>query len=152
MAFGVDLNENLSKVLGKMDHDKLMKTLKAMTGEGKLRRSAARTSNMKKIHEQDMNDQADGVGYATGIALKNTIGQVKNKEKSIARNPKGTLPPLLKCRFHHERYCQKLGHTRSNHKDCFMFGKTREVRDVAEREIRKELLEQELEKGNTKRK
>ena len=31
-----------------------------------------------------------------------------------------------------------------------MFGKTREVRDVAEREIRKELLEDELKKGDTK--
>ena len=151
-AFGVDLNENLSKVLAKMDHEKLMKSLKAISGEGKLRRSAARTSKMKKMHQQDMTDQADGVGYETGIALKKATVQVKNKEKSTARNPKGTLPSLLKCRFHHQRYCNKLGHTRSNHKDCFMFGKTREVRDVAEREIRKELLDQELEKGNTKRK
>jgi hypothetical protein len=151
-AFGVDLNENLTKVLDQMDHDKLMKTIKAISGEGKLRRSAARTSKMKKMHQQDMTDQADGVGYATGIALKKATLQVKNKVKSIARNPKGTLPSLLKCKFHHERYCQKLGHTRSNHKDCFMLGKTREERDAAEKEIRKELLEQELEKGNTKRK
>ena len=71
------------------------------------------------------------------------------KEKLTVRNPKGTVPSMLKCRFYHERYCQKLGHTKCNHKDCFMFGKTRLLREVAEREICEEFLEDELKKGDT---
>ena len=117
------MDDNLKTILQTMDSDELCKSLRAMTGEGKLRRSTARTKIIIKMHQQDMQGQADGVGYTTGITLKYALGQVKMKEKSTARNPKGAIPSMLKYRLYHERYCQKLGHTKFNHKDCFVSGK-----------------------------
>ena len=103
--FGVDLNDKLASLLVKMDKDKLRKSLNTMSSEGKLRRNAARTNKIKKLHTQGMHDQADGVGYVTDIALKQVMGQVKLKEKSTTSNPKGTVPSTLKCKVYHERYC-----------------------------------------------
>jgi len=60
---------------------------------------------------------------------------VKNAKKTLKhapkRNPEGTLPSEWKCKFHHSKFCSKIGHRDARSDDCCMHGKSKEEQDAA---------------------
>ena len=71
-------------------------------------------------------------------AMKHLKKDLKNEN----RNPKGLPAPQRKFCYYHPNFCTKLGHVSCNHWDCFMFGKSEDVRNQAKTQIHQEKLKQ----------
>jgi len=52
------------------------------------------------------------------LALAAAVKKVKDLHD--VRNPKGTPAALMRCKFHHPRYCNVLGHTSAASRFCLM--------------------------------
>ena len=67
---GLVFDDNLRKVLRRMQMDKDRKRKLAKTKEGKSKRSRNRTEKMWNVLTLDMQAQKAGIVYETGVALK----------------------------------------------------------------------------------
>ena len=148
-VFALDLDDNLASVLKTMDEQKKRQSELAISKQGKLRRNKNRTAKMNILHKQDMADQSAGITYEAGIGLKKAREKIKLKEQIRRRQQRDIVPALQTCRYHHVKYCRKVGHSKSNHKDCYMYRKSKVFRDAVEKEILAELLDQEIKEGDT---
>ena len=140
------MNQSLQTVLQTMDDRKGRKREVANTKLGKRKRSAAKYEKYNKALKDDMTAQRDGTNYGQGIAMKQASKQAKTNRSATRRNPSGTSPSQMKCRFYHPEFCRVLGHATCNSKDCFMFKKSKAEKDKAESVIHKAEFDKELSK------
>ena len=99
-----------------------------------------------------MEAQKNGIYYETGIAMKQATKKAKVDVANKVRNPQGTPKDRLKCKFRHEMFCAKLGHSSCRSKECFRNGKSKTERETAERFILDTLVKKELESMKDNRK
>ena len=78
------------------------------------------------------------------MAIREAQKVVKQSLTENERNPPGTPTAELKCKFFHAKYCRQLGHKSARHKSFFIFGKSKQGCDIAEKEILKSLGEKYL--------
>ena len=133
--FDLEFHQSMSRALTKMDKDKNKKRERAATREGKRKRTQTKSNKLNETHRQDMKDHQAGMSYASGIHFAKATKHAKRQLNASERNPKGTPKHMMKCKYHHTLFCQTLGHVSSNNSSCAMFGKTKEERDRAEKEI-----------------
>ena len=141
---GMTLDENLIRVLKRMYRIKLLYNTRSATKEGKLKRNKTRCNKMTKLQNQQMQDAKKGCTYSTGIAMTEAMKHLKRIQKSDKRNPKDLPASQRKCCYYHPDYCTKLGHVSCNNRDCFMFGKSEDVRNRAKTQIHQENLKKIL--------
>ena len=91
-----------------------------------------------------LEEMKPGVMYQTGVAVKAAKKSVK--KSAVPRNPKGTLLKNWKCPYYHKDFCFSTGHKDCRSPDCFMRGKTKDVRDAAVKEIETRVIAIEVEK------
>ena len=138
--FGIIFDSQISSVLMEMQNKKEKQQVRAKTVEKKKMRTKLRYKKYEAAHIQDMDDQKRGNQYRSGVAVNPDIQkEVRIALSNEGRNPANTPDDKKRCRYHHPRFCTKLGHSSCSHRDCFMKGKTKQERDEAEKEIREEL-------------
>ena len=128
-----------------LDRNKNRKRVLAASKEGKRKRLKVKHTKLTDTHKQDMEDRKRDLIYQSGVAMRDAQKVVKRSLAENERNPPGTPTNKLRCKFFHVNYCRELGHKSARHKCCFMFGKTKQERDLAEKEILKLLGEKYLE-------
>ena len=69
-----------------------------------------------------------GMAYESGIALKNATKNAMNAITYDEKNPEGTDPSMLICRYHHTKFCTTLGHRDFGSKGCYANGMSAAVR------------------------
>ena len=92
---GLPLDQLLGQFFLTMDKHKAVKNKRQATKEGKLRRNAKRTVEIKMLYKQDMADQSAGITYEAGIGLKNAKETIKRNEQIRRRKQKDILPALV---------------------------------------------------------
>ena len=85
---------------------------------GKRKRSAAKYAEYNKVLKDNMIAQRDGTNCGQGIAMKQAGKQAKTNRSATNRNPVGTLPSEMKCRFFHRDFCTKIGHATARTASC----------------------------------
>ena len=78
------------------------------------------TQNIAQQHAVD--SHSAGLGYESGLALASAIKIIK--DAPITRNPNGTPKNLWRCKYHHPKYCDVLGHNDAKSPFCKMKQKT----------------------------
>ena len=68
-----------------------------------------------------------GMAYESGIALKAATKTVKDSPS--VRNPKGTRPEDMRCKYHHPDYCNKKGHADARSPSCYAKSLSKKERD-----------------------
>ena len=118
------MNKQLNTFLHTMDSRKDRKRNISSTKLGKRKRSAAKYAKYNKALKDDMIAQRDGTNYDQGITMKQAGKQTKTNRSAINRNPVGTSPSEMKCRFFHRDFCTKIRHVTCNSKACIMYKKS----------------------------
>ena len=62
-----------------------------------------------KAQQEVLDSHSAGLQYESGLALAAAVKQVKNLQG--VRNPKVIPTAQIRCKFHHPRYCNVLGHS-----------------------------------------
>ena len=129
-----------------MDERKDRKREMSNTKLGKRKRSAAKYAKYNEALKDDMTAQRGGTNYGQGFAMKQAGKQAKSNRSAGIRNPAGTSPSEMKCRFCHPDFYKALGHATCNSKDCFMYKKSKAEKDKAESVIHRAECDKELAK------
>jgi len=118
--FQITLDANLIRHLQKKDGNKGKRRLLQKSKEYKSSRSTNRYAKFAEAHRSQLQDAKTGAQYESGVAVKYAKKTLKHAPK---RNPEGTLPSEWKCKFHHSKFCLKIGHRNACSDDCCMHGK-----------------------------
>ena len=112
--------------------------------ERKIKRNKCKHDKLAAAQQADAIAHKAGMDYSAGIAINEAKKRAVEAASNNKRNPKGTPKELLKCKYHHPRFCTVLGHSSVTSKSCFMHGTSKEERDAAMRTIMNELVTAEL--------
>ena len=120
--------------------------------EGKAAKSRLKYDKYNKAQQEYLSQHKSGLAYGSGIALAVAKKKVKNSPSSSDRNPAGTTKSMLRCRYHHPKYCVVFGHRDARSKECFAHSLSAEERSKVVSEIFNEAIEIEVQKASTLRK
>ena len=149
-AFELDMDDNLRKSLQYRDNKKQNKTIQEQSKQGKMKKSSGKYAKYASAQKQALDSHSAGLGYESGLALASAIKKIK--DAPITRNPKGTPKNLWRCKYHHPKYCDVLGHKDAKSPFCKMKQKNVSDRVAAEKYIFKELVDRQLEISDSIRK
>ena len=82
------------------------------------------------------------MAYESGIALKAAVKTVRDSPE--VRNPKGTKPKDMRCKYHHAKYCNKTGHADARSPSCYAKKLSKTERDVVLADILREVVQKEF--------
>ena len=116
LAFGIHLDSNLRRSLRNRASKKRKKRTRCETKEGKIIRGRVKNEKFAVAKKIFFDELRTGMAYESGIALKAAAKTVKDSPE--VRNPKGTLPENMRCKYHHPRYCNKRGHADAHSPSC----------------------------------
>ena len=74
------------------------------------------------------------------------------KNKPVERNPEGTPQNVWRCKYHHPKFCNVLGHKDARSPFCVMKKANVSKRLAADKAIFQEKVDVEVEKNNALRK
>ena len=127
-AFGLTLDHNLKTSLARRDKRKHRTRELLKTKEGKSKRSQQRYEKFDSAKHDFLDKMKTGRAYGSGIALRHATKLAKQDVTYEKRNPPGTLPSMVKCRYNHPNYCIQLGHRDSRSNNCYAYGMTAAAR------------------------
>ena len=142
--FGVDLDSNLRRSLKARDRKRKGRTIKYETIEGKKARGRLKNEKYAVARKNFFEELRTGMAYESGIALKAARKSVKDSPD--IRNPKGTLPQDMRCKYHHQDYCDKRGHADARSPSCYAKKLTKKERDVILAAILREAVQKQFDK------
>ena len=85
-----------------------------------------------------------GMAYESGIALK--AAAKTDKDSPGYRNPKGTRPEDMRCKYHHPDFCNKRGHADARSPSCYAKSLSKKEQDNILAVILREAVEKEFQK------
>ena len=107
-----------------------------------MRKSDGKYKKFNTAQQEALDSYSAGLGYESGIALSAAIKQLK--DAPIERNPKGTPKEKLRYQYHHDDYCDVLGHSDARSPFCKMKKLNVSERKAIEKIIFKETIERQL--------
>ena len=140
--FNMEMDDNLESILQRRDIVKFNKTQKEQSIEGEKSKADGKYTKFAKAQKEALDSHSAGLSYESGLALAAAVKQVKNLQG--VRNPKGTPVDKMRCKFHHPRYCNVLGHSSAASPLCKMKEVSAAERLVVEKAIMKEAVDREL--------
>ena len=142
--FGVDLDENQRISLRNRDMKKRNATARCQTKNGKILRGRTKSEKFAVAKKNFFDELRTGMAYESGIALKTATKTVKDSPE--CRNPKGTKPEDMRCKYHHPDFCNKRGHADARSPSCYAKSLSKKERDNILAVILREAVEKEFQK------
>ena len=143
-SFSLDFDDNLRLSLRNRDLKKARQNARCQTKAGKISRGRIKNEKFATAKKNFFDELRTGMAYESGVALKAAAKTVKDTPE--IRNPKGTRPEDMRCRYHHPNYCNKRGHADARNNDCYAKSLSKKERDDVLSEILKEAVQLEFQK------
>ena len=114
------------------------------TKAGKILRGRIKNAKFATAKKNFFDELRTGMAYESGVALKAATKRVKDSLET--RNPKGTRPEDLRCKYHHADYCTKRRYADARSPDCYAKSLSKKERDNVLTVILQEAVQIEFQK------